>query len=145
MLVGALFDSGLDRHSGRSWTTLVSFGLQALAASVLLTLPLLSTQTLPPLSFAAHLLVPVSAPAAPIKPGQRATGTNVAAGHFVYVPPDHISKGVSRDDAVVAAPDVFLAQSSNPGAGFPPGITASPGNSLPVLSAPDVIHRARVS
>ena len=63
MLVDSLYDSGLDRHSRRSWTTLVSFGLQALAASILLTLPLLSTQSLPTLSFAAHLVVPISAPA----------------------------------------------------------------------------------
>jgi protein TonB len=145
MLVDSLYDSGLDRHSRRRWTTLVSFGLQALAASVLLTLPLLSTQSLPRLSFAAHLMVPISPPAAPMKPGQRATGPNLAAGHFVYVPPDHISKGVLRDDAAVAAPDVFIAQSSNPGAGFPPGIPDSTGNSLPALSAPAVTQRARVS
>jgi protein TonB len=145
MLGDSLYDSGLDRHSRRSWTTLVSFGLQATAASVLLTLPLLSTQSLPPLSFAAHLLVPISPPAVSMKAAQRAAGPNVAAGHSVYVAPDPISKGVPRDDAAVAAPDVFLAQASNPGAGFPGGIPDSTGSSVPVLSAAAVTHPARVS
>jgi periplasmic protein TonB len=144
MLVDSLYDSGLDRHSRRSWTTLVSFGLQALAASILLTLPLLSTQSLPTLSFAAHLVVPISAPAGPMRAAPRATGPNVAAGHFVYVPPDHISRGAPRDDVAVA-PDVFVALSGDPGVRFPGGITSSTGNSVPVLSAPAVAHPARVS
>jgi periplasmic protein TonB len=143
MLVDSLYDSGLDRHSRRGWTTLASFGLQALAASVLLTLPLLSTQSLPPLSFAAHLVVPISASAGPVKAAQRATGPNVAAGHFVYVAPDR--KGSPRDDAAVGVPDPFVAQSSNPGTGFPPGIPDSTGNSVPVLSAPAVTPPVRVS
>jgi hypothetical protein len=59
MFTESLCESSLDHHSRRSWTTLVSFGLQALAVSALLTLPFLSTQGLPPLSFAAHLMVPM--------------------------------------------------------------------------------------
>jgi protein TonB len=143
MFADSLYDSGLDGHSRRSWTTLISFGLQALAASVLLTLPLLSTRSLPPLSFAAHLMVPISPSAVPVIPAQPATGAHVVAGHSVLVAPDHISKGFGRDDAAVA-PDPFIGQSSIPGPDFPPGIPYSTGNAVPVLSAA-VTHPPRVS
>jgi protein TonB len=144
MFADSLYDSGLGRHSRRSWTTLISFGLQALAASVLLTLPLLSTRSLPPLLFTAHLMVPISPSPVPVKPAQPATGANVAAGHSVFVAPDHISKGFRQDDADVA-PDPFLGQSSPVGAAFPEGIARSTGNSLPVLSAAPLTHPPRVS
>jgi periplasmic protein TonB len=96
------------------------------------------------LSFAAHLMVPISPPAVPVKPAQPATGAHVVAGHRVLVAPDHISKGFRRDDAAVA-PDPFIGQSSIPGAGFPPGISYSTGNAVPVLSAAAVTHPPRVS
>jgi periplasmic protein TonB len=144
MFADSLYDSGLGRHSRRSWTTLISFGLQALAASVLLTLPLLSTRSLPPLVFAAHLMVPISTPAVPVKPAAPATGAAAVAGHSVIVAPDHISKGFRRDDADVA-PDPFLGQSNSPYPSFPAGIAGSTGNSMPVLSAASVTHAPRVS
>jgi periplasmic protein TonB len=144
MFSDSLYDSGLDRHSRRSWTTLISFGLQALAASVLLTLPLLSTRSLPTLSFAAHLMVPISPPAVPVKPAQPATGASVVAGHPLFVSPDHISKGFRPDDAAVA-PDPLIGQSTIAGDRFPAGVPDSTGNSVPVLSAAAVAPPPRVS
>ncbi len=65
MLADSFCDSGWPNRSHRGWTTLLSFGLQALAIACLLLLPLLYTQGLPRLAALAPLLAPAPLPAVP--------------------------------------------------------------------------------
>jgi protein TonB len=141
MFTDSLCDSRLNDHS-RRWTTLVSFGLQALAVSALLTLPFLSTQTLPELSFSRHLMVPIAEAAVPTRPVQQQeanASTNIAAMH-IFAQPDHIPHGLPTvDDGVSGPPNLPLGQSNVPG-NLPLGIASSIGNSAPVLATVPVNH-----
>jgi protein TonB len=65
MFADSFCDSGWPNRSHRGWTTLLSFGLQALAIACLLLLPLLYTQGLPRLAGLAPLLAPAPLPAVP--------------------------------------------------------------------------------
>jgi len=65
MFADSFCDSGWPNRSHRGWTTLLSFGLQALAIACLLLLPLLYTQGLPRLAALAPLLAPAPLPAVP--------------------------------------------------------------------------------
>ncbi len=65
MFADSFCDSGWSNRSHRGWTTLFSFGLQALAIGCLLLLPLLYTQGLPRLAALAPLLAPAPLPAVP--------------------------------------------------------------------------------
>ena len=79
------YDSLSVRSSGRGWSTLASFSLQALALSLLLTLPLLHVEGIPKLPAVAHLLVPAS-PAASSTP-QAATRPQSRPGGLLIVRP----------------------------------------------------------
>jgi protein TonB len=68
MFADSFCDSGWSNGSHRGWTTLVSFGLQALVVGCLLLLPLLYTQGLPRLTLLAPLLTPAPPPALPPAP-----------------------------------------------------------------------------
>lgn len=146
MFTESLCDSRLD-HPSRRWTTLVSFGLQALAVSALLTLPFLSTQSLPQLSFAAHLMVPISQVAMPTQSAQAEPNSGAVAGHYVFVAPDHISRGLPNpDEGAVAPPNLPFGQSSSSDNAFPLGVPGATGNaSVPLLAAAPVAHPPRVS
>jgi protein TonB len=65
MFADSLWDSPWANRSRRGWTTLVSFGLQALAVGSLLLLPLIYTSGLPPLQWAERVIAPAPPPAAP--------------------------------------------------------------------------------
>jgi len=140
MFTESLCDSRLDDHS-RRWTTLVSFGLQALAVSALLTLPFLSNQNLPELSFARHLMVHLAQPATPVPATQQqaaSASANSIAVH-VFTAPDYIRHGIPKEDDSVSGPPSFpLGQSNTPGDG-PLGVANSIGN-MPVLVAAPVNH-----
>lgn len=64
MFADPLPDFGWSNHSRRSWTTLISFALQALAIGCLLLLPFFYTEGLPRLAMLAPLLAPAPPPAA---------------------------------------------------------------------------------
>jgi protein TonB len=72
MFADSFCDSGWANRPHRGWTTLASFGVQALAVGGLLVLPLLYTQGLPQLKFLEHGL---AAPAPP--PGLPAPAEHV--------------------------------------------------------------------
>jgi protein TonB len=68
MFADCLLDTPWADRSRRGWTTLASFALQAVAAGVLLLLPLFYTQGLPQFQLMAALVAP-SPPPAPPAPG----------------------------------------------------------------------------
>jgi protein TonB len=65
MFADSLLDSAWANHSRRGWTILASFALQAVAAGVLLFLPLFYTQALPQFQLTARRVAPTPPPAPP--------------------------------------------------------------------------------
>jgi protein TonB len=149
MFTESLCESSLDHHSRRSWTTLVSFGLQALAVSALLTLPFLSTQGLPPLSFAAHLMVPMREAAVQVQTQQAQSQGAASIVPVLLVPPSHIPKGIPKpDDSDAGPPNLSLENAHGQSIGATIGIVNSIGNddvSVPRLMPVPVAHAPRIS
>jgi len=146
MFADSVCDSRLD-HDSRRWTTLVSFGLQAVAVAVLLTLPFLSEQGLPELSFVSHLMVPMSRAAIQVQPRQ-APSSGAVSSHSFLVPPDHIPTGkLKTDDADASPPNLRLGDgvSTATRMGDPGGVAASIGATLPVLKPVPVVRPPRAS
>jgi protein TonB len=144
MFTESLCDSSFD-HRSRRLTRLVSFGLQALAVSVLLALPFLSTKNLPELSFATHLMVPMTqaaVTAGPVQQQEASAATNIVAVH-VLAAPDHIPHGVSQTDENEAAPpSLNIGNANREGSGNPLGVLTSTGDvgSVPILAQAPVSH-----
>jgi periplasmic protein TonB len=89
MFADSLLDSARTDHSRRGWTTFVSFAAQALAAAVLLLLPLFYTQALPPFQLMARLVAPTPPPAPPPAGPMRNTrvsSSNVSSDGHVIAP-----------------------------------------------------------
>jgi protein TonB len=108
MFGDSLLESSWAQRSRRSWTTLTSFGLEALAIGVLLVIPLWKTVGLP----SAHTLsTPVSLVAnAPARTAAAQPHGGSASPHATtlvihqMMEPQHIPNGV-HNDPVDAAPD----------------------------------------
>jgi periplasmic protein TonB len=84
MFADSLLDTSRGQRSRRSWTTLTSFGLEAIVIGLLLLLPLLQTVVLPS---ARSVSTPVTLgqPAAqPAAPRPRSGGVSVAPNTFVF-------------------------------------------------------------
>jgi protein TonB len=147
MFAHSLNDSGLDRHSRRSWTTLVSFGLQVLAVSALLTLPFLSTQGLPALPFVTHLMVPVTA--GDRAPVPQTASHGAGSSLYVVVPLDRNripNFKPSTDESDAPLPEFPLGQPNTLGHGDPGGALDATGNGpMPELAPTPVLqHRTSV-
>jgi protein TonB len=152
MFADSLLDSHWTNRSRRGWTTLASFGLQAVAVGFVISLPLLYTEGLPKL----HLVsvgAPIGAP-----PGQRAPATQRPAtgrshSNFfssVFTAPPKIPIGVHDSDAVTE-PELDACLACVPGGTGSPGahnwVIDSIGNSATVVPSPPkpVAHPPRVS
>jgi protein TonB len=146
MFADSLYESGLDRRSQRSWTTLASFALQVLAVGGLLTLPFLSTQGLPALPFVMHLMVPVS-------PGDRApvphtASRGAASSLHVVVPLDrnripNFKPAADGNDP--APPDFPIGQCSVGCGDDPVGAVGATGNGVMPQLAPAPVAHLRAS
>jgi periplasmic protein TonB len=94
--------------SARSWTTLASFGMQALALSLLLFVPLLTIQGPPKLRWLDSSIFspPAPAPAAPPGPQHPLRGSEIHDGQVFSPPriPDTIAP--IDDRGIESAPDV---------------------------------------
>jgi protein TonB len=147
MITDSLCDSSLTHHSRRSWTTLVSFGLQALAVSVLLTLPFLSTQSLPQMSFAPHLMVPMRQAEVQVQTMQEQRRAMASLNTISVVPPSYIPKGIPTPDDSDAAPPNLSLGNANQSIGDTIGIANSPGDAryVPRLAPVPAAHALRVS
>ena len=118
MFADGLLDSHWGNRSRRGWTTLVSFGLQAVAVAVVTSLPLLYTEGLPKLQ-----LVAMGAPIGP-PPGQRAPVTRrPLTSHPMNVPrsnifsaPAAIPSSITPDPGPAPAEEAFACPTCVPGA-----------------------------
>jgi periplasmic protein TonB len=153
MFADSLLESSWTQRSRRSWTTLSSFGLQAVIMGILLLLPLLRPIGLPflkPLTTPVMLAPPAGLP--PAQPTQRSTV--LAQSNMInnlLVAPRAIPNHVLNIDETTAPPQ-FL-----PGAGLVPGGTgdvrgifgavgngANPAMPAPPPPAP-VVNHLRIS
>ena len=141
MFADSLLDSHWANRSHRGWTTLVSFGLQALAVGVVIVLPLIYTEGLPKLH-----LISIGAPIGPPRGQQAATtshsGTSQSAVHsviHVFTAPSTVPSGVGHGndvatDEVPSCPSCVLNAIGNSSATN--SIIGSIGSSLPIIPSP---------
>ncbi len=150
MFADSFCDTNWDNQSHRGWTTLLSFGLQAIAVTGLLALPLLYTQGLPSLISPPRLLVPMTLPRAPrIETiGDTARFVTIVLGHPLFTP-RHIPNVIPQSAAFdLQPPSLNTALSGQSGTGNPgEGIFGSTGDSLPVaiLHPPISTHHLLIS
>jgi protein TonB len=105
MFADSFCDSGWPNRSHRGWTTLLSFGLQALAIACLLLLPLLYTQGLPRLAALAPLLAPAPLPAVPA--AQHANPASAAQSNMTgvrLISPPQIPQSINMLTETAAPP-----------------------------------------
>lgn len=146
-------NSSWDERSRRGWTTLTSFGLQAVATAVLLVIPLLRPAGLP--SFHA-LSTPVSwgQPLSEPSPVRAHAASSLAPTHpaeIIFRRPSQLP--ISTDAPIDEGPPQIA--SSGPyipgavGGGDPRGFNFLGGGSRPILPAavppPTVTHPVRLS
>ncbi len=142
MFADSLLDSHWRNRSRRRWTTLASFGLQALAVGFVISLPLLYTEGLPKL----HLVsvgAPIGAP-----PGQRAPASERPAtgrphNRFlsnIFTAPPVIPRGLSHDADLAPVAEADVCPTCVPGATGTPEdhnwVIDSIGNSATVAPPP---------
>lgn len=128
-----------DQSARRSWTTVASFTMQAIAVSFLLLIPLLTVQGPPQMwtHFAERMLAPPAPPAPPSPPGPRHTirGSEVVGIHLLQ--PVVIPVGVRPiTDEVGAAPDFNSIGVRDSIGGQRDGVAQSIGNALPIAPSP---------
>ena len=112
MFADSFCDSGWSNRSHRGWTTLVSFGLQALAVGCLLLLPLLYTQGLPRLTLLApQLLAPAPPPTAPPSPPHASSSAQSNMMGNRLVPPVEVPRTIDMLTETLARPSQFGAVS----------------------------------
>ncbi|MGD0758204.1 MAG: energy transducer TonB [Candidatus Sulfotelmatobacter sp.] len=152
MFTGSLLQASPDQRLRRSWTTLSSFGLQALAMGLLLLLPLVRPDHIPLLH---RLATPVSLgqplPDAPPMRAHAGSATpspsNTLNGHVLE--PTRIPIGVppiNEDAPPVQCCGIGTSASSDAGPGLPIGLTGVSGGIRPVLATPPApAHPIRVS
>lgn len=141
MFGDSLLEASWAQRSRRSWTTLTSFGLEALAIGVLLVIPLWKTVGLPsahtlstPVSLVANTPVRTAPAAQPHGGSASPHPTNVEAPRFVA--PGQIPIGV-HNDPVDAAPEIgVIGTGTGPNTSGPsiPGL--APGGTMPVAPPP---------
>jgi periplasmic protein TonB len=111
MFADSLLDSPRADRSRRGWTTLVSFAAQALAAGLLLLLPLFYTQVLPQLQLIARLVAPAPPPAPPVPESvrnMRANTSNLSPdGHVIA--PRFVPREIVPVDESSAPPPVDIS------------------------------------
>lgn len=118
MFADSLLDSHWGNRSRRGWTTLLSFGLQAVAVALVVSLPLLYTEGVPKLH-----LISVGAPIGP-PPGQRApVARRPLTSHpmdalrpNIFSAPPVIPSGISPDPGPAPAEEAFACPTCVPGA-----------------------------
>ena len=117
MFAESMLETSWGQRTRRSWTTLTSFGLQAVVIGLLLLLPLLKTVGLP---LVRVLPTPVSLgappPAAP--PSRHQNVTTIVQSNLadnVLVAPPEVPNHVAQIEEVVAPPQISFGPSGVPG------------------------------
>jgi periplasmic protein TonB len=135
-----------DGSARRGWTTLASFGLQAMALSLVLLIPVLTIQKPPKLQWFDSL--PVPAPPAPALPagGQRPThGSNVSGTHVLQPPTIPTTIAILNEQPVTSAPNIDEGAVIGATGTRGRGVINSIGNSVEVAPPPAPPRPLRVS
>jgi protein TonB len=153
MFADSMLEISWTQRLRRGWMTLTSFGLQALAAAILLLLPLIGTTALPqlrPLSPPVSLAPPPGPPPAPSHPRSTAIPQSNMLGNMLLAP-RHIPTVVQNIADDVALPQLGTSGPYVPGStgtGDPNGILNSIGNAANPLMPrplPPTSHLLRIS
>jgi periplasmic protein TonB len=150
MFADSLLESSGTQRARRGWTTLSSFGLQALMMTILLLLPLIRPIGLP---FLKPLAAPVMLSPPPGLPPAQAIQRSVAAPlsnmiNNLLVAPRSIPTRVATIDETVPPPQFNVGVGLPGGTGDPRGVlnAAGPaGNPVMPLPPPPVANHVRVS
>jgi protein TonB len=145
-------ESTWDQSARRGWSTLASFGFQALTISLLLAIPLVWIQRPPLVTWLSPVIAPVTSPE-PVQPAEPAQQHYRAGsvsewrdGHVLQ--PTRIPRATPDiDDSVSGPPAPYI-----PGIDFGPSRSGSnavpwgPGSVIPVMPKPPVSsHPPRIS
>jgi periplasmic protein TonB len=153
MFADSMLETSWAQRSRRGWVTLTSFGLQLVAAGVLLLLPLIGTTALPqlrPLSPPVSLAPPPAPPPTPSHPQSAAIPQSNMLGN-VLLAPQHIPTLVPNLVDNVVPPQLGPSGPYVPGStgsGDPNGILNSIGNGAnPLMPRPlaPTAHLLRIS
>ena len=141
MSAGSIYDTPWAGHSRRGWTTLASFGLQAVIVAILLTVPLVYTTGLPQTHWTNTFVLPYFTPKPTPTPnttqGPTTGGDNINAIHPFTVPSE-IPNGPPKSGDDPTAP----AFPTDPSIGLRPGI---PGPSMPFVGTANWIPTPVIS
>jgi periplasmic protein TonB len=140
MFADSLLESSWRQRSRRSWTTLSSFGLQALAMGILLLLPLIRPIALPLLKPLATPILLAPPPGLP--PAQQTQHAAILSHsnmiNSIVIAPRSIPNHILDVDETVAPPQFEMGTGSvASGRGSETGVLGAMGNGVnPVMPAP---------
>lgn len=133
-------ESNWDQSARRGWSTLASFGFQAMALSLLLAVPLIWTQGPPSVRLIDALLAPPPPPPAPVSrvaaESKPPTSTNMSGTHIIQPPSIPPEVAILNEPDVPVAPDLGqLGVEGGTGRGGR-GIVDSIGSSIAIAPPP---------
>ena len=100
-------ESTWDRSARRGWTTLASFGFQAMALSLLLLMPLIWIQGPPKLQwFESPQILTPPAPAPPSGERRTTQSTNLSGTHIMQPPTIPRTIAILNEQPVASAPNI---------------------------------------
>jgi periplasmic protein TonB len=144
-------ESAWDRSARRGWTTLASFGFQAMALSLLLLIPLIWVQGPPKLQWfeTPQILTPPPAPAPRVsgERHQKQSSTNLNGAHVVAPPAIPPTIAILNEQSVASAPNIDEGGGVDGGIGTSrSGVIRSVGPAIEVAPPPPPPpHPIRVS
>ena len=133
--MSSTLESSRDRSARRGWSTLASFGFQAMAVSLLLLIPLISIQGPPKLQWfePPQILTPPPAPAPPASGERRSTpSTNLSGTHLMQPPTIPTTIAILNEQPVASAPNIDEGGVAG-GTGTRRGVIGSIGPSVEVV------------
>ena len=133
-------ESTWDQSARRGWSTLVSFGFQAMTVSLLLLIPIVWIQGPPRVRLIDSLLAPPPPPPAPAprvgaEPRQP-TSTNMRGSHVLQPPTIPTSIAILNEPEVPTAPDIGSIGVEGGTGQRGRGIPGSIGNNIEVAPPP---------
>jgi len=143
-------ESTWERSACRGWSTLASFGFQAMAVSLLLLMPLIWIQGPPKLQWfePPQILMPPPAPAPPVSGQRRIQSSNIREGQLQQPPAIPPTIAILNEPQVGSAPDLGDAVVVGGTGTGRRGVFNSIGNSVDVApppTPPAPTHPIRVS
>ena len=138
MFAGSIYDTPWANHSRRGWTTLASFGLQAVLVAVLMAIPFVYTTGLPQAHWTDNIVFPYFAPkptpTPDTQPGPTTGNNNINTFHPAFTVSSEIPVGVHNEGTETPVPPTL--QNVGVCVGCPPGISSIPGFNSPWIKIP---------